>query len=71
MKPTEGTYVALLEACRHTRDSKAAVEVFEAMETDGVRPGVQSYTSLLQVRPSRVLAHVAAMLSREYVNVEP
>ena len=39
-----------MEVCRHSRDSKAAVEVFEAMETEGVRPGVRSYTSLLKVR---------------------
>lgn len=38
-----------MEVCRHSRDSKAAVEVFEAMETEGVRPGVRSYTSLLKV----------------------
>lgn len=71
MKPTGGTYVALLEACRRTRDSKAAVEVFEAMETDGVRPGVQSYTSLLQVQPSLAQACVAAILLAECGKVEP
>ena len=48
VQPTESTYLALMEVCRHSRDSKAAVEVFEAMETEGVRPGVRSYTSLLK-----------------------
>lgn len=50
VKPTERTYLALMEACRRTHDIKAAVGVFEAMETEGVRPGVRSYTSLVEVR---------------------
>jgi hypothetical protein len=33
---------------RQQREGKAAVDVFEAMRSNGVTPGVRSYTSLLQ-----------------------
>lgn len=55
--------MALLEACRSTRDSKAAVEVFEAMQSEGVRPGVRSYTSLLEVCEHRRRRETAPHMS--------
>lgn len=67
VKPTEATYLALMEVCRHSRDSKAAVEVFEAMETEGVRPGVKSYISLLKARFLQAF-HYASQITHSYGN---
>jgi len=44
---TEEMFLKLIELCSRNKQAKTAVDVFEAMRSSGVSPGVKTYTSLL------------------------
>eukprot|EP01041_Mallomonas_annulata_P011208 gene11208-23420_t len=44
----EGSYAALMEACRQGRNHDTVVKLFESMKDDGVTPGPLVYQTLMQ-----------------------